>query len=156
MRCWPARCRSLSAAVIGVVQSRHRAGWFSQALTPACPLQSGFLGGGLIDGPPAAGGWLRFLLPLGVLPRGMQGFHLLHGVWSLSRNHEAGSPRRSAPSYGHLLGDGGQCLSLVRCCGFPIWVLLHRLRPSPSLKRPAARCAAVQLPCVPDAAVTLQ
>ena len=37
---------------------------------------------------------------------GMQGFHLLRGVWSLSRNHEAGSPRRSAPSYGHLQGDG--------------------------------------------------
>ena len=66
MRCWPALGRSLSAAVLGVVQSRHRAGWCRQALTPACPLQSGFLGGGLIDGPPAAGGWLlRLLLPLG-------------------------------------------------------------------------------------------
>lgn len=64
MRCWPARCRSRSAAVIGGVQSRHRAGWCRQALTPACPLQSGFFGGGLIDGPPAAGGWLlRLLLP---------------------------------------------------------------------------------------------
>ena len=36
----------------------------------------------------------------------VQGSHLLRGVWSLSRNHEAGSPRRSAPSYGHLQGDG--------------------------------------------------
>lgn len=36
----------------------------------------------------------------------VQGSHLLRGVWSLSSNHEAWSPRRSAPSYGHLQGDG--------------------------------------------------
>ena len=57
--CGRSRCRAVPAPRRVV----------SPGTYPCLPAAIGVFRGGLIDGPPAAGGWLlRLLLPLGVLP----------------------------------------------------------------------------------------